>query len=85
MIFTDPQVGTVGYTLAAAVADGLPVRAVDVETSGNAGGSFVETRRGGHRAGLVIDEHRRVIVGATITGAEIQEALHAATIAIAIR
>ena len=30
----------------------------------------------------MIDEDRRVVVGATITGAEIAEALHAATIAV---
>ena len=30
----------------------------------------------------MIDEGRRVVVGATITGAEVAEALHAATIAV---
>ena len=30
----------------------------------------------------MIDEEKRVIAGATITGSEIQEALHAATIAV---
>jgi dihydrolipoamide dehydrogenase len=81
VIFTDPQVGAVGLTLAAAQEAGIKVRHVDVETSGNAGGSFI-----GHGAPgtsrLVVDEQRRVVVGATITGAEIAEALHAATIAV---
>jgi pyruvate/2-oxoglutarate dehydrogenase complex dihydrolipoamide dehydrogenase (E3) component len=81
VIFTDPQVGSVGYTLAAAEAAGLRVRAVDVETSGNAGGSFVGRGAPG-TSRIVVDEERRVIVGATITGAEVQEALHAATIAV---
>jgi dihydrolipoamide dehydrogenase len=81
VIFTDPQVGAVGLTLAAAQESGLNVRHVDVETSGNAGGSFVgHGARGTSR--LVIDEDRRVVVGATITGAEVAEALHAATIAV---
>ena len=81
MIFTDPQVGAVGLTLAAAQEAGLDVRHVDVETSGNAGGSFIgRGARGTSR--LVVDEDRRVVVGATITGAEIAEALHAATIAV---
>jgi len=81
VIFTDPQVGAVGLTLAAAKESGLNVRHVDVETSGNAGGSFVgHGARGTSR--LVIDEDRRVVVGATITGAEVAEALHAATIAV---
>jgi dihydrolipoamide dehydrogenase len=81
VIFTDPQVGAVGVTLAAAQAAGLPVRSVDVETSGNAGGSFVGRGAPG-TARLVVDDERRVVVGATITGAEIAEALHAATIAV---
>ena len=33
-------------------------------------------------ARIVVDEDRRVVVGATITGAEVAEALHAATIAV---
>jgi len=81
VIFTDPQVGAVGHTLASALDAGLPVRAVDVETSGNAGGSFVGRGAAG-TARLVVDEERRVVVGATITGSEVQEALHAATIAV---
>jgi dihydrolipoamide dehydrogenase len=81
VIFTDPQVGAVGLTLAAGQEAGLRVRAVDVETSGNAGGSFVGRGAPG-TARLVVDEERRVVVGATITGAEVAEALHAATIAV---
>ncbi len=81
VIFTDPQVGAVGLTLGAAQEAGLRVRHVDVETSGNAGGSFVGRGAVG-TARIVVDEDRRVIVGATITGAEVAEALHAATIAV---
>jgi pyruvate/2-oxoglutarate dehydrogenase complex dihydrolipoamide dehydrogenase (E3) component len=81
VIFTDPQVGAVGHTLAAAQEAGLRARHVDVETSGNAGGSFVGRGAVG-TARIVVDEDRRIIVGATITGAEVAEALHAATIAV---
>jgi len=81
VIFTDPQVGAVGLTLAAAEEAGLTVRAVDVETSGNAGGSFVGRGAPG-TARLVVDEQRGVVIGATITGSEVSEALHAATIAV---
>ncbi len=81
VIFTDPQVGAVGHTLAGAEQAGLRVRHVDVETSGNAGGSFVGRGAAG-TARIVVDENRRVVVGATITGAEVAEALHAATIAV---
>jgi dihydrolipoamide dehydrogenase len=81
VIFTDPQVGAVGLTLAAAEEAKLRVRKVDVDTGGNAGGSFVGKNAPG-TARLVVDEDRRIVVGATITGAEIAEALHAATIAV---
>lgn len=79
--FTSPQVAAVGLTLAAAQEAGLPVKAVDVETSGNAGGSFWGRGAVG-TARLVIDTERSVVVGATFTGAEVQDMLHAATIAV---
>jgi pyruvate/2-oxoglutarate dehydrogenase complex dihydrolipoamide dehydrogenase (E3) component len=81
VIFTDAQVAAVGYTLAAARAAGLNVRAVDVATQGNAGASFYGREAAG-TARLVIDEDRGVIAGATFTGPEIAEFLHAATIAV---
>jgi dihydrolipoamide dehydrogenase len=81
VVFSEPQVGAVGHTLAAAEEAGLRVRAIDVETGGNAGGSFVGKGAPG-TSRLVVDEDRRVVVGATFTGAEIAEALHAATIAV---
>ena len=81
VIFADPQVAAVGHTLASAEEAGLDVRAVDVGTSANAGGSFVGRNAPG-TSRIVVDESRRVIVGATITGAEVAESLHAATIAV---
>jgi len=81
VIFTDPQVGAVGLTLAAAREAGLRVRHVDVDTGGNAGGSFVGRGAAG-TSRIVVDEDRRVLVGATITGPEVAEALHAATVAV---
>ena len=81
VIFTDPQVGAVGHTLATAVEAGIDARAVDVDTGGNAGGSFIGRGAAG-TSRLVIDERRSIVVGATITGVEVSEALHAATIAV---
>ena len=81
VIFTDPEVAAVGLTLAGAREAGIDARAVDVTTSGNAGASF----RGRNTPGtsrLVIDERRRVLVGATFVGTEIAEMLHAATVAV---
>jgi dihydrolipoamide dehydrogenase len=79
--FTDPQVAAVGHTLASARDAGINARAVDVPTEGNAGGSFVGRGAEGTTR-IVVDEDRRVIVGATFVGPEIGESLHAATIAV---
>jgi pyruvate/2-oxoglutarate dehydrogenase complex dihydrolipoamide dehydrogenase (E3) component len=81
VIFTDPQVGAVGHTSTSAEDAGIRVRLVDLGTSANAGGSFYgRGARGTSR--FVIDENRGVIVGATITGSEVADFLHAATIAV---
>ena len=79
--FTDPQVSAVGLTLAAAEEAGIEARAVDVTTSGNAGASFHGRNTEG-TSRLVVDEGRRVVVGATFVGYQTAELLHAATIAI---
>jgi pyruvate/2-oxoglutarate dehydrogenase complex dihydrolipoamide dehydrogenase (E3) component len=82
VIFTDPHVAAVGYTLDAARQDGLNVRAVEVPTQGNAGASFYGRDDARGTARLVVDDDRGLIVGATFTGPEIAEFLHAATIAV---
>jgi pyruvate/2-oxoglutarate dehydrogenase complex dihydrolipoamide dehydrogenase (E3) component len=79
--FTEPQVAAVGHTLASALEAGIGARALDVSTQGNAGGSFVGKGAPG-TARIVVDEQRRVIVGATFTGVEVAETIHAATIAV---
>jgi pyruvate/2-oxoglutarate dehydrogenase complex dihydrolipoamide dehydrogenase (E3) component len=81
VIFTDPQVAAVGLTLQAALGRGVDARAYDMPSSGTAGAAFYGTGTPG-TARLVVDERRSVIVGATFTGAEVAEWLHAATIAI---
>jgi dihydrolipoamide dehydrogenase len=81
VVFTDPQVAAVGYTLEAARAAGITAEAVGFETSGVAGGSFYGRGASG-TSRLVIDKDRRVLVGATFVGADVSEFVHAATIAI---
>jgi pyruvate/2-oxoglutarate dehydrogenase complex dihydrolipoamide dehydrogenase (E3) component len=81
VIFTDPQVAAVGHTLQSAQEAGLTVRAYDTGTSGNAGGSFYGRNATGTTR-FVVDTERRVLVGATFTGAEVADFLHAATVAI---
>jgi len=81
VVFTEPQVAAIGLTLQAAEDQGLPARAYDVPGAATAGASF----HGRDIAGtsrLVVDEDRGVIVGATFTGVDVAEWLHAATIAI---
>ena len=79
--FTDPQVAAVGKTLAQAEEAGLDAKAVDVDTDGTPGASF-QGRETGGTSRLVVDEKRQTIVGATFTGFETADFLHAATVAI---
>lgn len=79
--FTDPQVAAVGLIEADARKNGIDVKVVSYGTGDVAGGYT----RGNDIKGtcqIVVDAARRVIVGATFTGPDVQEMLHAATIAI---
>jgi pyruvate/2-oxoglutarate dehydrogenase complex dihydrolipoamide dehydrogenase (E3) component len=81
VVFTDPQVASVGHTEKTAREAGLDVHILEVGTSANAGGSFYgRNARGTSR--LLVDKETDLIVGATITGAEVADFLQAATIAI---
>jgi dihydrolipoamide dehydrogenase len=79
--FTDPQVAAVGKTIDQAREAGIDVRAIDVPTDGTAGASFQGKGTGG-TSRIVVDESRQTIVGATFTGFETADFLHAATVAI---
>jgi pyruvate/2-oxoglutarate dehydrogenase complex dihydrolipoamide dehydrogenase (E3) component len=81
VVFTEPQVASVGYTLQGALDAGITARAVEGDPAATPGGSF--TGKGGRsHARIVVDEEREVIVGATFVGPEIAESLQAATIAV---
>ncbi len=79
--FTDPQVAAVGKTLQQALAAGIDARAVDVPTDGSPGASFQGKDTGG-TSRLVVDQAKETIVGATFTGFETADFLHAATVAM---
>ncbi len=79
--FTDPQVAAVGLTLEQAGEAGIDASAVDVATDGTAGASF-QGRGTGGTSRIVVDDARRTIVGATFTGFDTADFLHAATVAI---
>lgn len=80
VIFTDPEVASVGLTERAAGDQGLEVRTVSYPI-----GSMAAASVGGEgiagTAHLVVDDWPRVVVGATFTGPDIAELLHSATIA----
>ncbi len=81
IVFTEPQLAAVGRTLAGAEKTGIRARAVDVATAATAGASFVGRNAPG-TSRIVVDEDRRILVGATFVGPAIAESLHAATIAV---
>lgn len=80
VVFTDPQLGSVGLTERAARERGMNVRAVELGWPVAAAPLHGEGFRGGVK--FVVDEDRRVLVGATFAGPEVGELTHAATIAI---
>jgi dihydrolipoamide dehydrogenase len=81
VVFTEPEVASVGLTAAAATAAGLRVRVVDHDLGAVAGSALHADGYEG-QARMVVDEDRKVIVGFTLVGPDVAELLHAATIAI---
>jgi dihydrolipoamide dehydrogenase len=81
VVFTDPQVGSVGHTEAEARDAGVRVRAVEYDIGSVAGASLLADGYRG-RAKIVVDEDRRVVVGATFVGQDVAELLHSATVAV---
>jgi dihydrolipoamide dehydrogenase len=79
--FTNPQVCAVGLTEQQARERQMAVRTVSYGTGDVAGASVLGTGIHG-TSQLVVDTGRDVIVGATFTGPDVQELLHAATIAV---
>lgn len=81
VIFTDPQVASVGLTDKYAKRLGLNTRSVDSEMGMVVGAQLHTDGYVGH-ARLVIDKDRDIIVGATFIGPQVSELLHSATIAV---
>lgn len=82
VVFTDPEVVSVGLTEAAATAAGLRVRSVEYDLAAVAGAALHADGYAG-RASLLINEDTRTVAGFTAVGADVTELVHAATIAIA--
>jgi dihydrolipoamide dehydrogenase len=83
--FTDPQVASVGHTTETATRAGIEFASYDTETSGtappNVGGFYYAPNAVGTTRFLV-DRERRTLIGCTITGSEVVDFLHAATVAV---
>jgi pyruvate/2-oxoglutarate dehydrogenase complex dihydrolipoamide dehydrogenase (E3) component len=80
--FTDPQVCAVGPTEAEARRSGVDVRVVTTATGGVAG-AYIQGNGIDGTSQLLVDQARRVVIGATFTGPGTQELLHSATVAVA--
>ncbi|MFD8762031.1 dihydrolipoyl dehydrogenase family protein [Streptomyces mirabilis] len=81
VVFTDPEVASVGLTVSQAERTGRAVEVVDYEIGHLAGAvQYRPDYRG--RARILIDRDRQVVVGATFVGPGVGELLYSATVAI---
>ncbi|MFF2314682.1 dihydrolipoyl dehydrogenase family protein [Arthrobacter sp. NPDC058097] len=80
VVFTDPELANVGRSLEQARKDGY--NASSVELPIEVAGSSLHARNYKGWAQLVVDEDRKVLLGATFAGPDVAELLHAATIAV---
>jgi pyruvate/2-oxoglutarate dehydrogenase complex dihydrolipoamide dehydrogenase (E3) component len=81
VVYTAPPVAAVGLTEAEARDRGLAVRTAEFAL-GDVSGAALHADGYEGTAKIVVDADRRVIVGATFVGPEVDEMLHAATIAV---
>ncbi|MET9340687.1 NAD(P)/FAD-dependent oxidoreductase [Nonomuraea sp. NPDC003804] len=81
VVFTHPQVCSVGRTERAARDEGFDVRVVEYDMGSVAGASLLGEGYTG-RVKAVVDERRRVLLGVTFVGPAVAEMLHAATVAV---
>jgi dihydrolipoamide dehydrogenase len=81
VVFTDPQVASVGLTESRAREKGFDVEAVEYDMSSVAGASLLRDGYTGH-AKLVVDRATDTLLGATFVGTDVAELLHSATTAV---
>ena len=80
VVFTDPELASVGRSVGQAEKDGYNVSSVELAI--NVSGSSLHSEHYEGWAQLVVDEDRKVLLGATFAGPDVAELLHAATIAV---
>jgi dihydrolipoamide dehydrogenase len=81
VVFTDPQVASVGRTVAEAEEAGLPYRRVEYPIGSVAGAALFADGYAG-TAIAVVDTEREVLLGVTLIGPAVGELVHAATVAV---
>jgi dihydrolipoamide dehydrogenase len=81
VVFTSPQVASVGTTSEQAERDGVPHRVVTYDIGSVAGAAVLADGYQG-TAIAVVDPDREVLLGVTFIGPAVAELLHAATIAV---
>ncbi|WP_305784076.1 dihydrolipoyl dehydrogenase family protein [Symbioplanes lichenis] len=81
VVFTDPEIASVGLTEAAAREAGHDIRVVDYEIGNVAGASVYRDNYQG-KARMIVDEQRKVLLGMTFVGPDVDGLLQAATIAV---
>jgi pyruvate/2-oxoglutarate dehydrogenase complex dihydrolipoamide dehydrogenase (E3) component len=81
VVFSDPEVASVGLTAKAATAAGYDIRVVDYPI-GNLAGASVHSDEYEGSARMIVDERRKVLLGVTFVGPDVSELLQAATVAI---
>jgi pyruvate/2-oxoglutarate dehydrogenase complex dihydrolipoamide dehydrogenase (E3) component len=81
VIFTIPEVASVGLTEDQARAAGLDVTTAGYDLANIAGATLYADEYAG-RAEVVVDTQRRTLVGMTLVGPGVGELIHAATVAV---
>jgi dihydrolipoamide dehydrogenase len=80
VVFTIPQVGSVGMTVKEATDKGRPHRVVDIPIAVAGSSLFADGYTG--RAIMVVDSEREVLLGLTFIGPAVGEMVQSATIAV---
>lgn len=81
VVFSEPEVASVGVTADAARAAGHEIEVIDYDLGWVAGSSLHADGYQG-QARMIVDTEREVLLGVTFVGADVAELLQAATIAV---
>jgi dihydrolipoamide dehydrogenase len=83
VVFTDPEVATVGLSADQAARDGREIRVVDVDIPATVVGALLYADDYQGQARLVLDGATDCVLGVTFVGYGVTELLHSATVAVA--